>query len=612
MWEFPAGKLLRRVPEEEGRFHEKHVFDLAPDGTLLAIVKQTDQPDGGVVELRDATTGKPVRRLARTPSPVHYPKFSPDGKTLAGIYPEGNLCLWDVKSGDKLRELHGESLACTGLIFAPDGQMLIAVTQDSPSAQPAYALWDLRRGKQIRAWTGPKGLSAHLLLSPDGHTLACGEPGATRLSDLLTGKELRRLPGPKGLGATLAFSADGRLLASSDRGDHALELWDLATGKEVRRWGRETPDYPWSLAFSPDGKVLAAGGTGGTIRLWEVVTGKEIRPTGDGPHWISAAALSPHGETLPTGDPEGSLQLWDARTGRRLAQLPGTGEPITHLAFGPKGRQLSAAGRGGARVLEVPSGRVVRRLSLDSETAPAALSDDGRILAAYRSAPRETQFYDLVAGKPLGRIRDEKYLVLCYTLSPDGASAVVDASLVPLDQVKPGQTTVLYGVGSQLEFRMDVWNVATGKKTFSIPGRDPPVAFSPDGRWLAWGDGRGKLLLEDTVRGSRLPSVRISREENESGTPDDNASCVAWSPDARSVAWADGAGIIHVSEVASGKDRLGLEGRRNAVRRVPFSSDGTLLISLGDDHIAVAWDLAGRASHAQTPPELSSAERETL
>jgi len=132
--------------------------------------------------------------------------------------------------------------------------------------------------------------------------------------------------------------------------DRVVRLWDVAARKEVRQLIGQQGSL-WSVAFSPDGRTLAgvtaegtyifsANGPDRTIRLWDVNTGKELRRL-EGPTLGSWCVVwSPDGRTLATGGDDGLVRLWELATGRERGQLAGHEGPVTCLKFTHDGRRL--------------------------------------------------------------------------------------------------------------------------------------------------------------------------------------------------------------------------------------------------------------------------------
>ena len=269
--------------------------------------------------------------------------FTPDGKTLVSGGGTGiGIGIWDAATGRPLRRLPG---LCNNLAVSPDGKLLFTEN---------LRLIEVATGKEVRRFKAPGGAGIGCVaFSPDGKTLAAAAPYSEGLNVFLWDADedtgFRTLEGHTDAVESIAFSPNGKTLASGSK-DKTVRLWDVATGQEIRRFeGNEKPVH--SVAFAPGGKILGAAGEDGVIRLWDVETGKIVQQLNGDRQGINtivrSIAFSPDGKLLASGGfawPQDGICLWDLATGKELRRCEPHNYWISSLAFSPNGTVLASVG----------------------------------------------------------------------------------------------------------------------------------------------------------------------------------------------------------------------------------------------------------------------------
>ena len=367
LWDVETGEQLWCVT------HEKLIDAVAfsPDGTSMATYYEDDTvsvlrvADG--IPIPRAIHAEKWRKIKRDLSIDHDEdgwgrrvRFSPDGKHLAELKMAGNsLILWDVNTGEKIKELDGVNGAARTLVFSPEGHCLGL----SCTAYPEYdtvELWD----EEKRASFMDSGTVHTVMMSPDGMLLATGGRDKTvKLWRVETQQCFQTLSGHIGCIHSLAFSPNGTLLVSgggenweeqthadgttyifSDGDspvDKTAKVWEVATGKNIA-----TLENSWivrGVAFSPDGKCLATGTTK-TVTLWCTKTWQPIA-TLDTVNFESFA-FSPDGSRLVIGGtwPEQRIQVWNVEARELIVELSGHKSDVESFAFSPDGFLLASGG----------------------------------------------------------------------------------------------------------------------------------------------------------------------------------------------------------------------------------------------------------------------------
>ncbi len=269
--------------------------------------------------------------------------FSPDGRTVATGGQDGVVRLWDVATGNEIRELTGHTAEVNAVAFSPTDNSLVA----SASGDGTLRIWNTATGTLRTTLRGHTAGVLAVAFSPDGTVLASGSVDKdVRLWRVPSGEPLMTLSGHRWLVVALAFSPDSSILASGSW-DNSVRLWDVDDGQELRVL-RGHRNFVRAVAFSPDGRTLASGSWDTTVRLWDVTTGEErVSLSGHGGP-VFSLAYSPDGLYLASASGDQTVCLWDVREQREAFRLEGHRNYVVGVAFTPDGKVLASASRDGS------------------------------------------------------------------------------------------------------------------------------------------------------------------------------------------------------------------------------------------------------------------------
>jgi WD40 repeat protein/serine/threonine protein kinase len=505
--------------------------------------------------------------------------LSPDGKRLVTADLGGFVTIWDALSGHPLHREKAHEKPCVTVAYSQDGWHFATGDFDpAGNCDGAVKLWDARLGKVVASWTVAGCMVGALAFGPDGK-LACsagpdGKHATIELRDPTTGRIDRSISTARGACNCLAWSNDGKLLAAASlQGD--VTVWDAEAVSlpRLRTW--HVDQQVWGLALSPTGQVVVAacgdeGEKFGKVYLWDIRSGQEyLAPLR---HQAKCVAFRPDGKRLVTGGIDGAVKIWDAVSGYEILTLRGHVDFVRAVAFSSDGHRLvSASEDGDVRIWDGTPIQAGERIGEELCTLEGHRNSVNTVafhprepLVATGSTDGTVKLWDSQTGKECRQLPLTLEKVEAVAFSPDGEELAV-AGHSPL---------------------VTIFNTTTGVKLRQIEGQGPgdawivTIAFSPDGKRIAIGGGQGTVYVRDVHTGKLVCPLLTGHQWA--------TYHLAFHPDPRKslLATCDtNARAVRIWNVVTGKELPGLPLRHQAVTYgVTFSPDGRLLASGSYDH----------------------------
>jgi WD40 repeat protein len=455
-------------------------------------------------------------RTLTLPGLTQGAEFSADGSRLASLsYDSGDpvkrappaLKIWDTASGKELAAVP-LTLSVRGNphVLSADGTRLaIGLTADLPDGkeQTELVIADATTGRRLATVSGQRGWPLSMAFSPDGTRVAAvvrpsdapradSPSGELIIYDAATGQQLHAISVIQGLTPRSAFSPDGaRIGVVSQKAGNGFEsevkVWDVASGQLVLAlpvaFGGAMSAT--SVAFSPDGKALAAVGQASPTRtelyVWDIPSGRQ-RFTLQGPFrsYFVQLAFSPDSTRITCAGGDTRVGLWDAVTGQELAMYRGHASNVCAVAFSGDGRHLlSADATEYVKVWDAQPRADALVLNPGQSSSPTMSPDAQRIASLVGLPATEVKVWDLAGNQLLS-------LKLSPARKSDGASFIY-----PKLAFSPNGDRLAFGTtvrnGDKVRGALTVWDSA-GKELLNLDEEGvgfASVALSPDGTRVA-------------------------------------------------------------------------------------------------------------------------------
>jgi WD40 repeat protein/transcriptional regulator with XRE-family HTH domain len=483
--------------------------------------------------------------------------LSDQAERLVSCSDDGTARLWEPFSGQLLFTCPGHAGGALSAAVSGNGRLFA-----SGDATGRLRAWNADDGELLADVSAhPEGIWG-MSFDDVGSRLASVSDTSVRVWDAESHQLQPLLEGHHGANFSVAFSGDGRVVAAGSF-DGSVRVWQVDTGRLIATLPGHTGGV-WSVALSSDGDRLISGGIDGTVRAWDTVGGLVTATMRGHTGGARSVSLSRDGQTLASGSTDGTVRLWQAN-GELLSELRGFTSGIRAIALSANGQLCASAS----------FDRTVRLWDVDHDSLAktwvghsaglwaVAMSADGKLIASGGD-DCALNLWRVEQDQPAAVLHGHSTTIWSIAVSPDGEEVI----------------------SGSLDGTVRIWSVEpTGQVAVLDAGTGPVwgVVRSRDGRLLASAGAAGMITLWDlqgrsaltTFQGHASPIFGVALNG-------EGSILVSAGFDATARLW----------DTSSG-DYIGtLEGHTAGVWGIAFSLDGRFVASGGFDGVVRVWDAA--------------------
>ncbi|WP_445628359.1 WD40 domain-containing protein [Nostoc sp. DSM 114167] len=361
---------------------------------------------------------------------------------------------------------------------------------------------------------------------------------------------------------SVAFSPNGKLLATGDTNGE-IRLYEVANSQQLLTC-KGHAGWVWSVSFSPDGQVLASGSNDQTIKLWDTSTGECFKTLKGHSGGVRSVTFSPDSQVIASGSDDQTVKLWNTTTGKCVKTLQEVGCSIWSVAFSPKDYILASGNDDYTmRLWDINSSSCIYILEGHTQRVySVAFSPDGNTLASG-SHDQTVKLWDISTAQCFKTLQGHTDLVHSVTFSLDGNALIScgDDQTVKVWDFDTGECLkTLQG------HRSRIWSLAI------CINQNICASSSDDQTVKLWNISTGRCIKTLQSFNNGIWSVVVS-------------------PDGKIIASGSYDQTVTLWDITTGKCLKILRGHTNRVTSVTFSADNHFIVSGSEDRTLRLWDL---------------------